>query len=37
MDFSLNFMDCGVLDFLISPEDLAACRFDNVRAIILST
>lgn len=37
MDFSLNFMDCGVLDFLISPEDLAAGRFDNVRAIILST
>lgn len=37
MDFSLNFMDCGVLDFLISPEDLAAGKFDNVRAIILST
>lgn len=37
MDFSLNFMDCGVLDFLIDPDDLAAARFDNVRAIILST
>lgn len=37
MDFSLNFMDCGVLDFLISPADLAAGRFGNVRAIILST
>lgn len=37
MDFSLNFMDCGVLDFLISPEDLAAGKFDSVRAIILST
>jgi Uncharacterized protein conserved in bacteria len=37
MDFSLNFMDCGVLDFLISPEDLAAARFDRTRAIVLST
>lgn len=36
-DFNLNFMDCGVLDFLISPEDLAASRFDRVRAIVLST
>ena len=36
-DFNINFMDCGVLDFLISPEDLAARRFDNVRAIVLST
>lgn len=36
-DFSLNFMDCGVLDFLISPEDLARRDFSNVRAIILST
>lgn len=35
-DFDLNFMDCGVLDFLISPEDLAAGRFDSVRAIVLS-
>lgn len=37
MDFSLNFMDCGVLDFLISAADLRAGRFDSVRAIILST
>ena len=37
MDFNLNFMDCGVLDFLISPADLANRKFDNVRAIILST
>lgn len=37
MDFSLNFMDCGVLDFLISPEDLHTSRFDRIRAIILST
>lgn len=37
MDFHLNFMDCGVLDFLIDPKDLAAGKFDNVRAIVLST
>lgn len=36
-DFGLNFMDCGVMDFLISPSDLKRQRFDNVRAIILST
>ena len=36
-DFSLNFMDCGVMDFLISHSDLQRLRFDNVRAIILST
>lgn len=36
-DFALNFMDCGVLDFLIDPADLAARRFDRVRAIVLST
>lgn len=36
-DFNLNFMDCGVLDFLISPEDLKNGNFDNVRAIVLST
>ena len=35
-DFNLNFMDFGVLDFLISPEDLANNRFDRVRAIVLS-
>ncbi len=36
-DYMLNFMDCGVLDFLIDPEDLKAGRFDRVRAIVLST
>lgn len=36
-DFVLNFMDFGVLDFLISPEDLKALDFGNVRAIVLST
>ena len=36
-DYELNFIDCGVLDFLISPEDLAAARFDRVRGQILST
>lgn len=36
-DFALNFMDCGVLDFLIDPADLAARRFDRVCAIVLST
>lgn len=37
MDFNLNFMDCGVLDFLISPEDLKKRQFDRVRGIVLST
>lgn len=37
MDFNLNFMDFGVLDLLIDPEDLKRRRFDNVRAIVLST
>lgn len=36
-DFDLNFMDVGVLDFLISPSDLELRRFDNVRAIVLSS
>ena len=36
-DFNLNFMDCGVLDFLISPLDLERQCFDNVRATVLST
>lgn len=36
-DFHLNFMDFGVLDLLISPDDLRNRRFDNVRAIVLST
>lgn len=37
MDFQLNFMDYGVLDFLINPADLKKGRFDRVRAIVLST
>ena len=36
-DFNLNFKDFGVLDFLIPPDDLRRCRFDRVRAIVLST
>lgn len=27
----LRFYDCGMLNFLISKEDLASCRFDKVR------
>ena len=37
MDFNLNFMDFGVLDFLISPRDLQIADFSGVRAIVLST
>ena len=36
-DFTLNFMDGGVLDFLISPRDLENQKFDQVRAIVLSS
>lgn len=36
-DFNLNFCDCGVLDFLISPDNLKHNRFDDVRAIVLSS
>ncbi len=36
-DFDLNFMDTGVLAFLISPADLSRCRFGNVRGIVLSS
>lgn len=36
-DFSLNFMDTGVLDFLISPHDLEKSDFSDVRAIVLSS
>ena len=36
-DFDLNFMDVGVLDFLIDPADLARRDFSHVRAIVLST
>lgn len=36
-EIALNFMDCGVLVFLISPEDLRQHNFSRVRAIVLST
>lgn len=36
-DFGLNFMDVGVLDFIISPSDLERHVFDDVRAIVLSS
>lgn len=36
-DFELNFMDCGVLDFLISPKALKEGDFSDTRAIVLST
>ena len=36
-DFQLNFMDFGVLVFLIAPQDLALGHFEQVRGIVLST
>ena len=36
-DFELNFMDTGVLDFLISLSDLKHCDFSDVRAVVLSS
>ena len=36
-DFVLNFMDFGVLDFLISPNALERHDFSDVRGIVLST
>ena len=36
-DFQLNFMDFGVLVFLIAPQDLAQGHFERVRGIVLST
>lgn len=36
-DFIINFMDFGVLDFLISPKALEKADFSNVRGIVLST
>lgn len=36
-DFILNFMDFGVLDFLISPKALKKADFSDVRGIVLST
>lgn len=37
MDFNLNFMDFGVLDFLISPRALRKADFSDVRAIVISS
>ena len=37
MDFNLNFMDFGVLDFLVSPQALRKADFSEVRAIVLSS
>lgn len=37
IDFNLNFMDFGVLNFLINPFDLKCCRFSEIRAVILSS
>lgn len=34
---SLNFYDCGVLNFIISPAALRRLDFSNVKAIVLST
>lgn len=36
-DFNLNFLDFGVLNLLISPEDLKKQCYNNVRALVLST
>ncbi len=36
-NYTINFLDCGVLNFIISPHDLEVGIFDDVRAIILST
>lgn len=33
-DWGLRFFDCGMLDFLISKEDLKACRFDKVVCVM---
>ena len=35
-DWGLRFFDCGMLNFMIKPEDLAARRFDRVRAYLYS-
>ena len=35
-DCGLRFFDCGMLNFMIKPEDLAARRFDRVRAYLYS-
>ena len=35
-EWGLRFFDCGMLNFMIKPEDLAARRFDHVRAYLYS-
>ena len=35
-DWGLRFFDCGMLNFMIKPADLAARRFDKVRAWLYS-
>ena len=35
-DWGLRFFDSGMLNFFISPEDLAVHRFDRVRAWLYS-
>ena len=35
-DWNLRFFDCGMLNFLISPEDLAARKFSAVRCYLTS-
>ncbi len=37
MDFNLNFMDMGVLDILVHPDDLGRGDFSHCRGIVLST
>lgn len=36
-DYGLNFMDCGLLYFIISPEDLKNSIFSSVRAVVSSS
>ena len=35
-DLGLRFYDCGTLFFLITPEDLAARNFENVKCVLYS-
>ena len=35
-DWDLRFFDCGMLNFMIKPEDLAARRFNRVRVWLYS-
>ena len=36
-DWGLRFFDCGMLNFMIKPADLAARRFDKVKAWLYSS